>query len=128
MVWAVIEARMAVWRDHIPFGKGFQPGAQLIGSRQRLGHRRAAHRGHARAVRPPATSPSSRPQSAPGGLPANPLGPPTAGSLAPSSRGEARRLSPRAASVVVAGHSYGGQIMTALCTDAPNVAGLGLHR
>jgi len=47
-----------------------QPGAQLIGSRQRLAHRRAAHRGHARAVRPPATSPSSRPQSAPGGLPA----------------------------------------------------------
>src|ERR1700722_11957007 len=26
--------------------------------------------------------------------------------------------------VVVAGHSYGGQIMTALGTDAPNVAGL----
>src|ERR1700753_3041573 len=26
--------------------------------------------------------------------------------------------------VIVAGHSYGGQIMTALGTDAPNVAGL----
>ncbi len=25
---------------------------------------------------------------------------------------------------IVAGHSYGGQIMTALGTDAPNVAGL----
>jgi len=24
MVWAVIEARMAVWRDHIPFGKRIQ--------------------------------------------------------------------------------------------------------
>jgi len=73
MVWAVIEARRAVWRDHLPFGKRIQllqPGAQLIGSRQRLAHRRAAHRGHARAVRPPATSPSSRPQSAPGSLPA----------------------------------------------------------
>lgn len=26
--------------------------------------------------------------------------------------------------VIVAGHSYGGQIITALGTDAPNVAGL----
>ena len=29
---------------------------------------------------------------------------------------------------VVAGHSYGGQVMTALGTDAPNVVGSGLHR
>jgi pimeloyl-ACP methyl ester carboxylesterase len=29
---------------------------------------------------------------------------------------------------VVAGHSYGGQIMTALGTDAPNVVGSRLHR
>jgi pimeloyl-ACP methyl ester carboxylesterase len=33
-------------------------------------------------------------------------------------------LQPQAAPTVVAGHSYGGQIMTALGSDAPNVVGL----
>jgi len=63
------------------------------------------------------------------GLGVGPRQPPWAGSptLLPAGSSDARLrevLTLQDSPTIVAGHSYGGQIMTALGTDAPNVVGL----